>query len=77
MVTPFHHIDPSQDFELEIHIDGYGTSFLKFPRTESFSTVAKFSGTKFSQSESISFGDNIRSGKYMIFQLNFLFFSFM
>ncbi|KAK8498349.1 hypothetical protein V6N12_032902 [Hibiscus sabdariffa] len=62
VVTFFHHIDLSHDLTLEFNIFGYGPSVLKFPRTETFSTTAKFSGTKFSQSETVAFEPDMCSG---------------
>lgn len=53
--TSFYHIDSSHDLSLTFHMHGFGPSVLKFPRAEKFSEIAKFSGTKFSSSESISF----------------------
>ncbi|ESR43047.1 hypothetical protein CICLE_v100108862mg, partial [Citrus x clementina] len=52
--TSFHDIDPSHDLGLEFNMDGFRTSTLKFPRAETFSTMAKFSGTKFSLSETLT-----------------------
>ncbi|XP_031736163.1 uncharacterized protein LOC101204937 isoform X2 [Cucumis sativus] len=51
--TFFHHIDPSHDLELEIQIHGYRPSYVKFPRAETFCSIAKFDGIKFSLSETI------------------------
>ncbi|XP_038879510.1 uncharacterized protein LOC120071354 isoform X2 [Benincasa hispida] len=51
--TFFHHIDPSHDLELEIQIHGYRPSYVKFPRAETFCSMAKFDGIKFSLSETI------------------------
>ncbi|XP_022149965.1 uncharacterized protein LOC111018256 isoform X3 [Momordica charantia] len=50
----FHHIDPSHDLELEIQIHGYRPSYVKFPRAETFCSIAKFDGIKFSLSETIT-----------------------
>ncbi|XP_071697656.1 intermembrane lipid transfer protein VPS13 [Rutidosis leptorrhynchoides] len=62
----FYHIDSSHDLTLTIHIDGFRPSSLKFPRAEKFSEIAKFSGTKFSSSESINFsGDNSKGPLYV------------
>ncbi|XP_022960657.1 uncharacterized protein LOC111461381 isoform X1 [Cucurbita moschata] len=52
--TFFHHIDPSHDLELEIQIHGYRPSYVKFPRAETFCSIAKFDGIKFSLSETIT-----------------------
>ncbi|XP_048591068.1 uncharacterized protein LOC106348493 isoform X1 [Brassica napus] len=53
--TPFYHIDPSHDLVLEFKLNGSRSSSLKFPRSETFSTLAKFSGGKFSQTETLCF----------------------
>ncbi|KAJ0248608.1 Uncharacterized protein HA466_0156830 [Hirschfeldia incana] len=53
--TPFYHIDPSHDLLLEFKLNGSRSSSLKFPRSETFSTLAKFSGGKFSQTETLTF----------------------
>ncbi|GAV67143.1 LOW QUALITY PROTEIN: DUF1162 domain-containing protein/Chorein_N domain-containing protein [Cephalotus follicularis] len=53
--TSFYYIDPSHDLELEFNMHGFRPSVLKFPRTEKFSTMAKFSGTKYSLSETLIF----------------------
>lgn len=42
-------------------IHGYGPSVLRFPRAEIFGAMAKYSGTKFSASETISFNSDILS----------------
>ncbi|KAE8077724.1 hypothetical protein FH972_016258 [Carpinus fangiana] len=60
--TSFHHIDPSHDLGLEIHIQGFKPSAFKFPRTEKFCTMAKFSGTKFSLSETVTFYPDLSNG---------------
>ncbi|KAJ4705608.1 putative Vacuolar protein sorting-associated protein [Melia azedarach] len=52
--TSFHDVDPSHDLGLEFNMHGFRTSVLKFPRAETFSTMAKFSGTKLSLSESLT-----------------------
>ncbi|KVH90901.1 hypothetical protein Ccrd_007067 [Cynara cardunculus var. scolymus] len=60
--TSFYHIDSSHDLSLTFHMHGFGSSVLKFPRAEKFSEIAKFSGTKFSSSESISFSSDTFKG---------------
>ncbi|KAL7589773.1 hypothetical protein Lser_V15G35826 [Lactuca serriola] len=60
--TSFYHIDSSHDLSLTFDIRGSRPSVLKFPRAEKFSEVAKFSGTKFSSSESINFTADISKG---------------
>ncbi|XP_059429987.1 uncharacterized protein LOC132163636 isoform X3 [Corylus avellana] len=60
--TSFHHIDPSHDLGLEIHIQGFKPSAFKFPRTEKFCTMDKFSGTKFSMSETVTFYPDLSNG---------------
>lgn len=41
---------------------GFGPSILKFPRAETFGSMAKFSGTKFSVSETIVFDSDLSGG---------------
>ncbi|TKY59210.1 putative vacuolar protein sorting-associated protein 13A [Spatholobus suberectus] len=53
--TSVYHIDPSHDLGVEICIDGFKCSNFKFPRLETFCTMAKFSETKFSFSETLIF----------------------
>ncbi|KAM7261915.1 hypothetical protein ACFE04_020992 [Oxalis oulophora] len=60
--TSFHHVDPSHDLVLELNINGFKPSILKFPRTEAFSSRAKFTGTKFSLSETKIFDPNLSTG---------------
>ena len=62
METSFHHIDPSHDLVLEIHMQGFKPSDLRFPRTEEFCAMAKFSGTKFSLSETVTFYADLSNG---------------
>ncbi|XWS30007.1 hypothetical protein CRYUN_Cryun24cG0081100 [Craigia yunnanensis] len=62
VVTFFHHIDLAHDLTLEFSIHGYRSSVIKFPRTETFSTTAKFSGTKFCQSETMAFDPDMCNG---------------
>ncbi|XP_027919445.1 uncharacterized protein LOC114177994 isoform X3 [Vigna unguiculata] len=64
--TSVYHIDPSHDLGLEICIDGFKCSNFKFPRLETFCTVAKFSETKFSSSETLKFEPNNSSGPVYI-----------
>ncbi|KAI3688356.1 hypothetical protein L1987_82068 [Smallanthus sonchifolius] len=64
--TCFHHIDSSHDLSLTFHIHGFRPSVLKFPRAEKFSEVAKFSGTKFSLSESVNFSSDISNGSLYV-----------
>lgn len=62
VVTFFHHVDPSHDLVLEFSVHGFRPSIVKFPRAETFSTMAKFSGTKFSQSETLAFDSDFCNG---------------
>ncbi|XVF23437.1 hypothetical protein REPUB_Repub13aG0038400 [Reevesia pubescens] len=62
VVTFFHHIDLLHDLTLEFSIHGYRPSLVKFSRTETFSTTAKFSGTKFCQSETVAFDPDMCNG---------------
>ncbi|GKF86062.1 putative vacuolar protein sorting-associated protein 13E [Tanacetum coccineum] len=60
--TSFYHIDSSHDLSLTFNIPGFRPSVLKFPRAEKFSEIAKFSGTKFSSSESVNFSADTSKG---------------
>ncbi|XP_022639322.1 uncharacterized protein LOC106768127 isoform X4 [Vigna radiata var. radiata] len=60
--TFVYHIDPSHDLGLEICIDGFKCSNFKFPRLETFCTMAKFSETKFSFSETLKLEPNNSNG---------------
>ncbi|XP_019058238.1 PREDICTED: uncharacterized protein LOC104814962 [Tarenaya hassleriana] len=64
--APFHHSDPSHDLMLEFKMDGFGPARLKFPRSETFSAVAKFSGGKFSQTETVSFDSDFSGGSVYV-----------
>ncbi|XP_057987743.1 uncharacterized protein LOC110642362 isoform X2 [Hevea brasiliensis] len=64
--TSFHHVDPSHDLSLEFYVQGYRPSPLKFPRTETFSAMAKFSGTKFSLTETMIFNPELSNGPLYI-----------
>lgn len=43
-------------------MQGYRPSALKFPRTETFSAMAKFSGAKFSLTETMIFNPEFSNG---------------
>ncbi|XP_048230004.1 uncharacterized protein LOC8267449 isoform X1 [Ricinus communis] len=58
----FHHVDPSHDLGLEFSVQGFKSSSLKFPRTEIFSTMAKFNGNKFSVTETMTFDPELPNG---------------
>ncbi|KAL7197985.1 hypothetical protein ACSBR2_020498 [Camellia fascicularis] len=60
--TSFFHIDSSHDLGVIFHVHGFRPSILKFPRAETFSGIAKFSGTKFSLSEMIAFDPDLCDG---------------
>ncbi|KAI7990467.1 putative vacuolar protein sorting-associated protein 13C [Camellia lanceoleosa] len=60
--TSFFHIDSSHDLGVIFHVHGFRPSILKFPRAETFSGIAKFSGTKFSLSETIAFDPDLCDG---------------
>ncbi|XP_021627253.1 uncharacterized protein LOC110625875 isoform X2 [Manihot esculenta] len=62
----FHHVDPSHDLGLEFCMQGYRPSALKFPRTETFSAMAKFSGAKFSLTETMIFNPEFSNGPLYI-----------
>ncbi|XP_050382411.1 uncharacterized protein LOC126799284 isoform X2 [Argentina anserina] len=64
--TSFHNVDPSHHLRLEIHMHGFKTAILDFPRTEIFCKKAKFGGTKFSLSEVVTFDrDSINGPLYV------------
>ncbi|KAI4331783.1 hypothetical protein L6164_016738 [Bauhinia variegata] len=56
--TSVYHIDPSHDLGLQICIDGFKPSDFKFPRLETFCTMAKLNGRKFTLSETLTFESN-------------------
>ncbi|KAJ8775429.1 hypothetical protein K2173_023194 [Erythroxylum novogranatense] len=58
----FYHIDPSHDVELQFYMHGFKSSSLKFPCTETFSTMAKFNGTVLSLTETITFDSDTSHG---------------
>ncbi|KAK6918056.1 Vacuolar protein sorting-associated protein 13, DH-like domain [Dillenia turbinata] len=58
--TSIFHVDSSQELGLDFLMNGFRPTNLKFPRAETFSAMAKFSGTKFSTSEILTF-DSISS----------------
>lgn len=62
METSFYHIDSSHDFSVTFQIRGFKPSTLKYPRAESFSEKARFSGTKFSVSEIVKFESEFSNG---------------
>ncbi|KAG8380914.1 hypothetical protein BUALT_Bualt06G0066200 [Buddleja alternifolia] len=60
--TSFYHIDSSHDLLITFQMHGFRPSTLNYPRAESFSAKAKFSGTKFSISEIIRFDPDFNDG---------------
>lgn len=62
METSFFHIDSSQDLGMVFHMHGFKPSVMKFPRTETFTSMAKFSGTKFSLSETMILDPDLSNG---------------
>ncbi|XP_011075732.1 uncharacterized protein LOC105160162 isoform X3 [Sesamum indicum] len=64
--TPFFNIDSSHDLSITLQIHGFRPSTLKYPRVESFSEKAKFSGTKFSTSEIIRFDPEFSDGPLFV-----------
>lgn len=62
METSFYHIDSSHDFSITFQMRGFKPSTLKYPRAESFSQKARFSGTKFSVSEIVKFDSEFSNG---------------
>ena len=69
--TSFHDIDPSHDLGLELNIHGFRPSVLKFPRAETFSTVAKLSATNFSLSENVTLDPVLSSGNFCLVLIYF------
>lgn len=64
--TSFFHIDSTHDLTLTFNIRGFRPSTIKFARAEAFSSIAKFSGTKFSLSETLTFDSELSDGKFYI-----------
>ncbi|XP_073032093.1 intermembrane lipid transfer protein VPS13 isoform X2 [Primulina eburnea] len=60
--TSLFHIDSSHDLSLTFKMRGFRPSVLKLPRAESFSTMSRFGGTKFSLSEVIRFDPEFSDG---------------
>uniref|UniRef100_A0A2P2MK19 Uncharacterized protein LOC105135080 isoform X1 n=1 Tax=Rhizophora mucronata TaxID=61149 RepID=A0A2P2MK19_RHIMU len=64
--TSFHHVDPLHDVGLELYMHGFRPSSFKFSCTETFGAVAKFNGTKFSQTETITFNPDSSHGQLYV-----------
>lgn len=62
METSFFHIDSSHDLGIVLRMHGFKPSILKFPRAETFCGIAKFSGTKYSISETVTFEPDLTDG---------------
>lgn len=60
--TSFFHVDSSHDLTITFEMPGYKPSAVKFPRAETFGEIAKFSGTRFSLSETITFDPQSSDG---------------
>ncbi|KAF8007492.1 hypothetical protein BT93_K1496 [Corymbia citriodora subsp. variegata] len=60
--TNFHHVDPSHELGIEFHMEEYKPSVSRFSHAESFTTLAKLSGTKFTASETLTFDPFINNG---------------
>ncbi|KAM3303588.1 putative protein isoform X1 [Capsicum chacoense] len=60
--TSFFHVDSSHDLMITFEMHGYKPSAVKFPRAETFGEIAKFSGTRFSLSETIIFDPQSSDG---------------
>ncbi|XP_056171449.1 uncharacterized protein LOC115688889 isoform X4 [Syzygium oleosum] len=60
--TNFHHVDPSHELGIEFHMEEFKPSVSRFSPAESFTTLAKFSGTKFTASETLTFDPFINNG---------------
>lgn len=63
--TSFYHIDPSHELCFSFHLQGYKISVSRFPDAEAFSTLAKFTGTKFILSETVTFDTDVGKGDYL------------
>uniref|UniRef100_A0A1D1Z4D3 Putative vacuolar protein sorting-associated protein 13A n=1 Tax=Anthurium amnicola TaxID=1678845 RepID=A0A1D1Z4D3_9ARAE len=48
-------IDSTHDLEIKFYLQGYNPAAAKFPRAETFTSMAKFHETKFSLSEQLTF----------------------
>ncbi|KAK3033803.1 hypothetical protein RJ639_034374 [Escallonia herrerae] len=60
--STFFHIDYSHDLAITFNMHGFRPSHLKFPRAETFGATAKFSGSKFSLFETITFCSDLSDG---------------
>ncbi|KAK4756247.1 hypothetical protein SAY87_006374 [Trapa incisa] len=60
--TSFYHIDPSHELCLSFHLQGYKISVSRIPDAEEFSRLAKFTGTKFILSETLTFDTDVGKG---------------
>lgn len=60
--TSFFHVDSSHDLTITFEMHGYKPSAVRFPRAETFGEIAKFSGTRFSLSEAITFDPQSSDG---------------
>ncbi|XP_048139080.1 uncharacterized protein LOC115752507 isoform X2 [Rhodamnia argentea] len=60
--TNFHHVDPSHELGIQFHMEEFRPSVSRFSHAESFTTLAKFSGTKFTASETLTFDPFINNG---------------
>ncbi|KZV50783.1 hypothetical protein F511_11560, partial [Dorcoceras hygrometricum] len=64
--TSFFHVDSSHDLSVTFNMSGFRPSVLKLPRAESFSTIARFGGTKLSLSDVIRFDPEISDGPLFV-----------
>ncbi|GAB4836767.1 hypothetical protein Ancab_001679 [Ancistrocladus abbreviatus] len=60
--TSFFHIDSSHDLGMTFHITGFKPSSVKFPRAETFGSIAKFNGAVLSLTESVTFNSDLSDG---------------
>ncbi|KAL2484980.1 Protein of unknown function (DUF1162) [Abeliophyllum distichum] len=64
--TSLFHVDSSHDLSVTFQLRGFKPSLMKFPRAETFSAMAKFSGTRFSVSEVIKFDPELVDGPLFV-----------
>ena len=55
-------VDSTNDLGITLHMEGYRPVVAKFPRAESFSSVAKLNGSKYYLSETLSLHPETSSG---------------
>ncbi|XP_058105019.1 intermembrane lipid transfer protein VPS13 isoform X6 [Magnolia sinica] len=56
------HIDSTHDLGIMFHMEGFKPTISKFPRAETFTTMAKLSESKFSLCETLTFYPDVSNG---------------